>query len=207
MKCIIMAKSKWKPLYEYKVPFFTQVGILFGWMVVIALIGSGGVLIVNEISLKPVLSYILGAALLVLTLVLLYVLCVHSSSAVRRRMQKYEIETFCRQKGLVLVRTASQKMGLFTSAGREVIEPEYRNIVFMSHYYLLENERGLWGAYNASLSKIVIGCEYETINVDDNKNVIVEKEGVRYTFSPYGSFVHKVNAKADDLANQVMGKL
>lgn len=202
-----MAKGKWKPLYEYKVPFFTQMGLFLGWIVIIALIGGEAVLIINEMRLTLVLSCVLGAVLFVLALILLYVLYVHSSSAVRRRMQKYGIETFCKQKGLVLARSASQKMGLFTSAGKVIVEPEYRNVVFMSHYYLLEDERGLWGAYNASLSKVVIGCEYETINVDDNKNVIVEKEGLRYTFSPYGSLVHKVNAKADDLANQIMGRM
>lgn len=202
-----MTKSKWKPLYEYKVPFLTQVGLLLGWVVIIALIGGEAVLIINEMRLTLVLSCMLGAVLFVLALILLYVLYRHSSSAVRRRMQKYGIETFCKQKGLVLARSASQKMGLFTSAGKVVVEPEYRNIVFMLHFYLLEDERGLWGAYNASLSRIVIGCEYETINVDNNKNVIVEKEGLRYTFSPYGSLVHKVNAKADGLANQFMGKL
>ena len=153
-----MTKSKWKPLYEYKVPFFTQVGLLLGWVVIIALIGGEAVLIINEMRLTLVLSCMLGAVLFVLALILLYVLYRHSSSAVRRRMQKYGIETFCKQKGLVLARSASQKMGLFTSAGKVVVEPEYRNIVFMSHFYLLEDERGLWGAYNASLSRIDIGA-------------------------------------------------
>lgn len=193
-----MANNKWKPLYEYKVSFSTQIGIALGYLLTIALFGVG---VVTFLFLKWV-----GIVFIVLGSLSGYIAYSTSSPTIIQELRKYKIESFCKKDGMVLARTASQKMGLFTTTGYLIIKPEYRNIIFRHHYYLLEDQRGLWGAYNASLSKQVIECEYSSIQVEDNENITVVKDDTRYTYSPYGSLIHKVNVDADDLLNKIMGR-
>ena len=195
-----MANYIWKPLYNYEASFFTQIGMFLGWILIIASIGFGILLFITP-------AFFVGFIFIALGLFLGYKVYINSSSTVKQALKKYEIESYCKHNGLVLARTASQKIGLFTTTGDLIIKPEYRNIVFRYHYYLLENQSGLWGAYNASLSKQIIDCEYSSIHVESNENINVVKDGIRYTFSPYGSLIHKVNAATDDLVNKIMGKI
>ena len=195
-----MANYIWKPLYNYEASFFTQIGMFLGWILIIASIGFGILLFITP-------AFFVGFIFIALGLFLGYKVYINSSSTVKQALKKYEIESYCKHNSLVLARTASQKIGLFTTTGDLIIKPEYRNIVFRYHYYLLENQSGLWGAYNASLSKQILDCEYSSIHVESNENITVVKDGIRYTFSPYGSLIHKVNAATDDLVNKIMGKI
>ena len=195
-----MANYIWKPLYNYEASFFTQIGMFLGWILIIASIGFGILLFITP-------AFFVGFIFIALGLFLGYKVYINSSSTVKQALKNYEIESYCKHNGLVLARTASQKIGLFTTTGDLIIKPEYRNIVFRYHYYLLENQSGLWGAYNASLSKQILDCEYSSIHVESNENITVVKDGIRYTFSPYGSLIHKVNAATDDVVNKIMGRI
>lgn len=195
-----MANYIWKPLYNYEASFFTQIGMFLGWILIIAAIGFGMLLFTTP-------AFFVGFVFIALGLFLGYKVYKNSSSTVKQALKKYGIESYSKHNGLVLARTASQKIGLFTTTGDLIIKPEYRNIVFRYHYYLLENQSGFWGAYNASLSKQIIDCEYSSIQVESDENITVVKDGIRYTFSPYGSLIHKVNAAADDVVNKIMGRI
>ena len=195
-----MANYQWKPLYEYETSCFTQIGVFLGWILVVGSFGFGVLLFTTP-------AFILGFVCIGLGIYILYNIYNNSTSTVRKALRKYGVESYCETHGLLLARTSSQRIGLFTTTGDLIINPEYRNIVFLYHYYLLENQSGLWGAYNASLSKQVINCEYTSIKVEENLNIIVVKDGMRYTFSPYGSLIHKVNAAMDDVVNKIMGKV
>ncbi len=202
-----MANYIWKPLYNYEASFFTQIGMFLGICMSVMGVGLGLVLsLMDDLSEAPGVI-VLDILLIPGSLYILYLVYINSSSTVKRALKKYGIETYCKKNGLLLARTSSQKVGLFTTTGDLIVKPEYRNIVFMYHYYLLENQSGLWGAYNASLSKQVINCEYTSIKVEENLNIIVVKDGMRYTFSPYGSLIHKVNAATDDVVNKIMGRI
>ena len=199
-----MANNVWKPLYDYKESFADTALLCLSSLATFAILAFGLLACQGGI-------YILGAMLLAAGVFLLYTIVSHSystsSNRVKKKLQKHEIEWFCETKGLLLVKTASQKMGLFTRKGDVIINPEYRNIVFRYDYYLLENLGGLWGVYNTELSKHIIDCEYSNVKVENNKNITATKNGIRFTFSPYGSIVHQTNAATDDLINNIMGKM
>lgn len=197
-----MANEKWKALYEYE---YSPVLWMFYFMS-----GIGGLcLIIMALffahnSDERALIVVLASPI---TIMSIFLTISQSASTVRNRMYKYGVEFVCKKKGLLLVRTATLRTGLFTTNGKVIIKPEYRNIVFSHNYYLLENEKGLWGAYNPSLKKQVIECDYTHIKVENSENITVEKEDMRYTFSPYGTLIHKINTAHDNLINQIMGSL
>lgn len=203
-----MANSEnWKPLYEYKTSWVdgclcaAVCILLFSFFYCL----STSLLIASKYDDDV---YVLIGLLLALGITLLvYYLIFTPSSTVRKRLSKYGVEFFCKKKGLLLVRTSSHKIGLFLKNGNKVISPEYKNIIFSGDYYLLENDRGLWGAYNVKLEKDVVPCDYSSIQVLNNGFIKVEKEGKRYTYSQYGTIIKTVNVDFDDIINIVSRNL
>lgn len=198
-----MANNVWKPLYEYKESFVSLV-LYYISLFLSFLFLLLGAMIIGADNYFGVIPIVIGGSWGCTMVFINYTL---SPNRVKKKLQKHGIEYLCETKGLLLVKTASQKMGLFTRTGDVIINPEYRNIVFKYDYYLLENIVGLWGVYNTELSKHIIDCEYSNVKVENNKNITATKNGIRFTFSPYGSIVHQTNAATDDLINNIMGKM
>ena len=198
-----MTTNVWKPLYEYKESFSSQLLFCFSCCISFLFLAAGTTLIVSGLYMGVIPLAIGG----LMGCTILYSNYTTSPNRVKEKLQKHEIEYYSKTKGLLLVKTASQKMGLFTRTGDVIINPNYRNIVFRYDYYLLESLGGLWGVYNTELSKQIIDCESSNVKVENNKNITATKNGIRFTFSPYGSIVHQTNAATDDLINNIMGKM
>lgn len=196
--------DNWKPLYEYSNFFIVlavsllMIPVTFFCLFIFMMAQAAD----NEVAMA-----IIGIIGIILIIYVIYQIWDFNGSTAINRMSKYEIESVCKKNGVLLVRTASQKIGLFTRHGKAIINPQYRNIVFRKNYYLLEDDKGLWGAYNVSLSKLIVECSYSSIKVENSGNITVTQEGTRYTFSPYGTLIHKTNAAKDDMINNIMGRL
>lgn len=117
-------------------------------------------------------------------------------SRLKDKLKENNIEMYDDTKlsKLMYVKTNEGKIGVLKKNGISfVLEPIYLDIFHVGDIFVVQNQDGLWGAYNLSLSKMVLPCEHPFISVNGMGNIVVITDSKLFEYSPYGSLISQTN--------------
>lgn len=114
----------------------------------------------------------------------------------KAKLEKDNVEMYDDTKlsKLMYVKTNDGKLGILRNRGMSyVLEPIYLDIFHVGDIFVVQNQAGLWGAYNLSLSKMVLPCKHPFVSINGAGNIIVITDSKIYEHSPYGSLISQKN--------------
>ena len=136
------------------------------------------------------------AGLIWLPLAIYSIVTLTYPSRLKAKLEKDNVEMYDDTKlsKLMYVKTNDGKLGILRNRGMSyVLEPIYLDIFHVGDIFVVQNQAGLWGAYNLSLSKMVLPCKHPFVSINGAGNIIVITDSKIYEYSPYGSLISQKN--------------
>ena len=175
----------WQLVYNYKLGFWRRVSAYIG-----AAISVPFFAIIFEGS-EAIVGGLLGLSLAIKSIVTLTY-----PNRLKAKLKKNNVEMYddTEFSELMYVKTNDGKLGILRNRGMSyVLKPIYLDIFHVGDIFVVQNQAGLWGAYNLSLSKMVLPCKHPFVSINGMGNIIVITDSKIYEYSPYGSLISQTN--------------
>lgn len=178
----------WQLVYNYKLGFWKRVTAYICAIFIIFVLAA-----IVSIALGNIEALF---GIIYLPFVIYSIATLTYPNRLKAKLEKDNVEMYDDTKlsKLMYVKTNDGKLGILRNRDMSyVLEPIYLDIFHVGDIFVIQNKDGLWGAYNLSLSKMVLLCEHPLVSINEVGNIIVITDSRIYEYSPYGSLISHKN--------------